>query len=96
MNKVNFKFEFKRRRDRLSVFGVSPEFDWKVILYFSIVVFVCGAVYAFLLYKNIMGGSFFEVIDDQTQKIEVEQKIKNIDKVVDELNKRNFDETAIN
>jgi hypothetical protein len=96
MNKINIKLYFKKRKQRLSVFGISPKFDWCVILFLSLVLLGCGIVYATWLYIRISNNSAFESVEDQNPKIEIEQKRAEIQKAVDQLQTNSFDESALN
>ena len=96
MNKTNIKVFLKKRKQRISVFGISPMFDWWIILSLGTLLFLCGIVYAVYLYTNISKDSFFQVIEDTSQQDEFERKKANIQKKVDLLNQQNFDEIVLN
>jgi hypothetical protein len=96
MNKINIKLYFKKRKQRLSVFGISPKFDWYVIILLSVILLGCGIVYATWLYIRISNNSVFEGVEDQNPKIEIEQKRIEIQDAVDKLQKHTFDESALN
>lgn len=96
MNKINLKTYFKKRKQRISVSGISTAFDWWLILGVTTLVFLCGAVYASYLYVQINNNSLFEVTDVQDPYQEIDSKKQKIKKVVDTINQRNFDESALN
>lgn len=96
MNKINIKLYFKKRKQRLSVFGISPKFDWYIILLLSIILLGFGIMYAVWLYVRISNNSAFEGVEDQNPKIEIEQKRIEIQKAVDQLQMSSFDESALN
>ena len=91
MSKLNLKLFFKKRKQRLSVFGLSIKFDWRFILCVGLTIVMCGIVYAVILYVQISNGSLFEVEEDQTPKILIEQKRAEIKDAVDKLNQSSFD-----
>ncbi len=86
MSKINLKLYFKKRKQRLSVFGTSIKFDWQFILCVGIIILTAGILYATILYVQISNGSLFKVAEDQNPKIEIEQKRAEIKEVVDQLN----------
>lgn len=96
MNKINLNLYFKKRKQRLSVFGISPQFDWYILIMTAFLGVVVGGIYAIYLYTNLSNGRLFKVEDDQSQYLELEQKKMRIQKKVDALEKRNFDETTTN
>ena len=96
MSKLNLKLFFKKRKQRISILGVSPRADWFFIVGVFVVTILYGIVYALYLYININNNSFFEVEEDQTVQIEIEAKKKEIQKTVEALQNQNFDETVIN
>jgi hypothetical protein len=96
MNKSRIKLYFKKRKQRLSVFGVSPVFDWRFILGSGALIVLCGIVYAVYLYTNINNDTFFETTQDQSSQVELDKKKVQIQKTVELLEKRNFDETVLN
>ncbi len=85
MSNINIKIFFKKRKQRLSIFGFSPTFDWKVIFAISFLFFVGGIIYSSLLYYKITNGSVFNVINDVDKKSEIIQKEADIDKVIKTL-----------
>lgn len=96
MNKINLKAYLKKRKQKISVSGISPKFDWWLILILAGTLFACGVVYASYLYININNNSLFE--NEEVQNVEQEtdlQKVK-IKKTLEILKERNFDESAVN
>ncbi len=96
MSNSNIKEYFKNRKQRVSVFGVSPRFDWIVILSLSTLVLVCGVVYAIYLYININNNTFFEAEQNDQPQVEFETKKSQIQKAVKLLEPKTFDETPLN
>ncbi|MEY4440848.1 MAG: hypothetical protein RLY49_474 [Candidatus Parcubacteria bacterium] len=96
MKKINLKVYFKKRKQRLAVSGISPAFDWGIIVGFSTFLFFVGVGYAIYLYIQVNNGSLFEVVQDQTVQYEINHKKKQIEQKVQILEGRNFDETSSN
>lgn len=96
MNKINLKTYFKKRKQRISVSGISIALDWWLILGITMFIFLYGIGYAIYLYVQINNNSLFEAVDIQDPYQEIDLKKQKIKKVVDTINKRNFDESALN
>ncbi len=96
MKKINLKVYFKKRKQRLSFFGVSPQFDWRVIVSLATILLLCGIGLAVYLYVQVNNGSLFEIVEDTTIKNELDTKQLQIEKRVDFLNQRSFDESVTN
>jgi hypothetical protein len=96
MKKINLKVYFKKRKQRLSFFGVSPQFDWKVIVSFATLLLLCGIGLAVYLYIQVNNGSLFEVVEDTSVEAELNTKRRGIEKRVDFLNQKSFDESVVN
>lgn len=96
MNKLNLKTYFKKKKQRVSVSGVSIKLDWWLILGLSFFVFLFGVIYATHLYLDINNNSLFESLDIQDPAQEIESKKQKIKKTVDFIEQRNFDESALN
>lgn len=93
---LNLKLYFKKRKQRLSVFGISPKIDWWFILVLAGIIFVTGVVYAIYLYNTINNNTFFEIIENTAFKNEIDYKKSQIKNTIDLLQKQNFDESIIN
>lgn len=96
MSKLNLKLYFKKRKQRLSVFGASIQFDWRFIQAITFALLIVGMVYAGILYVRITNGSMFEIVEDENPKIQIEQKRADIRKVVEQLDAQSFDENPLN
>jgi hypothetical protein len=96
MKKLNLKVYFKKRKQRLSISGISPSFDWAIIIGFSIILFLIGVGYAIYLYVQVNNGSLFDVVQDESVQYEINHKKKQIEQKVQMIENRNFDETATN
>lgn len=96
MSMPNIKLYLIKRKQRLSVFGISPLFDWRFILSIFEIVLAVGIVYAVLLYVQISNGSIFESTQDANPKVETEQQQAEIQNAVNKLPKQTFDEQVIN
>jgi hypothetical protein len=96
MKKINLKVYFKKRKQRLSFFAVSPQFDWKVIISIATFLLVCGIGLAVYLYIQVNNGSLFEIVEDTSVQTELNTKQVKIEKRVEFLNQRNFDESVAN
>lgn len=96
MNKINLKTYFKKRKQRISVTGISPIFDWWFILSILGTVFLFGVGYAIYLYIHINNNSIFETISLEDPGQETESQKLKIKKVVEEIENRNFDESLLN
>ena len=88
MKKINYKLFLKKRKQRISLFGVSPSFDWKIILSISIIIFLIGASYISYLYFHILNESLFEVEEDTNQQVIIENNIKQIERVIKQIEER--------
>lgn len=82
MKKINFKTYFSKRKQRLAISGVSPKFDWLLILGIGLVLFIVGAGYSVFLYIQLNNGSLFEVVEETNIEIELENKKKTIEEQV--------------
>jgi hypothetical protein len=96
MKKINLKVYFKKRKQRLSFFGVSPQFDWKVIVSLVTLLLVCGIGLAVYLYIQVNNGSLFEIVEDTSIETELNTKRLKIEKRVEFLNQKSFDESVAN
>lgn len=96
MKKINFKIYLEKSKQRISVFGITPRFDWIVILIIASVLLICGTVFATFLYIKVNDGSLFEGVEDTASQIEIETKQKRIQAKVDLINQRSFDEMGQN
>lgn len=96
MKKINLKLYFQKRKQRVSVFGTSPHFDWFVVLYSSLFFLVCGIVYAVYLYIQVNNGSLFEVTEDTSAQTQLDAKKDEIEKTVELINSKSFDESLVN
>ncbi len=96
MSKLNLKLYFKKRKQRLSVFGISIACDWRFIVGIATLVLLAGIGYATLLYIQINNDSLFESVEDENPKIEIEQKKLEIQKTSEMLQQRSFDESVVN
>ena len=88
MNNLNLKLYFKKRKQRLSLSGLSLTVDWLFILGLSLMIFIVGIVYAVYLYININNDSFFKIEQDNSVQIDLESKKAEIQKVVEMLEKK--------
>ena len=96
MKKINLKTYFKKRKQRISFFGVSPQFDWGVIVWTITLSLIGGIIGAIYLYIQVNNGSMFEVEEDTAPQIELDTKKKKIQETAQRLIERNFDESTSN
>jgi hypothetical protein len=74
-----FNQMFRERKYRLSIFGVSPHFDWKILLILILIIFIVVAVYAQNLLLDIKSIDKLEFNESvQTNKINTEEIQKNV------------------
>ncbi len=83
MKKINFKIYKQKRKQRISVSGISPQIDWFLILIIGIMLFVVGVGYAGWLYVRVNNGSLFEVVEDTNVEVELQKQKEKIKKTVD-------------
>jgi len=95
MSKINLKLYFKKRKQRVAVSGVSPLFDWRLILILGMFLFFGGIAYASYLYINLNNGKLLDTPIQQVEDKTVAKKLK-IEKVINNIQEQNFDETDIN
>jgi hypothetical protein len=88
MKKIHLKLYFKKRKQRVSFFGMSPQFDWMMIVSASVIILICGIVYAIYLYIQVNNGSLFEVEEDASVQVELDRKKDEIEKMVEVLKQR--------
>lgn len=96
MKKINLKLYFQKRKQRVAVSGVSPQFDWMIIVYSPLLLLVCGIVYAVYLYIQVNNGSLFEVVEDTSTQEQLKTKKLQIEKTVESIKSKSFDESAPN
>lgn len=96
MNKINLKTYLKKRKQRLSLLGASPSFDWLVIFSLATLILIGGIISASYLYVQVNNGSLFEIDEDTSEQAEFENKKINIQKKVEVLKQRSFDERPVN
>ena len=86
MNNMSEKIKlyFRKRKHRLSLSGISVRADWMGILAVMILGAIGGAIYAGLLYKEIVSGSAFEA-DEVTRVPDIDLKKETISKTVEFL-----------
>ncbi len=83
MKKINFKIYKQKRKQRISVSGISLQVDWFLILIIGIMLFVVGVGYAGWLYVRVNNGSLFEVVEDTNVEVELQKQKEKIKKTVD-------------
>lgn len=90
MNNFNEKLKlyFRKRTQRVSVFGLSVSVDWYFILFCFVVVSVFGLAYAALSYVDISSGSAFREDDEVAEVDETKIKENKISKTVEYLEQR--------
>lgn len=100
MNKLNLKVYFKKRKQRISLFGVSPDFDWKFILACISILLGVGIFIAVYLYINLNNDSLLQTeiqFDDTVSDV---QKMRKIESVVNSIHSFStstiFDEITTN
>jgi hypothetical protein len=87
MKSINLKVYFKKRKQRLSISGISPHADWIVILSFSFILFLVGSLYTLHLYIKVNNGSLFETIETNisgeidVKKQQIEDRIKSLEQI---------------
>lgn len=86
--KEKIKLYFKKRTQRVSVFGLSVFVDWVFILLCSFLVVCIGFIYGFLMYKNVSSGVLFEMSVDTVPLSESQNKEIELDRVVKYLKER--------
>lgn len=102
MKKINFSTYFQKRKQRISISGVSPRFDWLLILGISALALVVGVIYAFFVYVRVNSGALFVAEEKDFTEIELEnkkEKIREKVKIIEEQNKVKeeiFDERVVN
>lgn len=74
MKKINFKLYFQKRKQRVAVSGISPRFDWLIIVYLALIFLVCGIAGAVYLYIQVNGGALFKVDEDTSIQEQLEMK----------------------
>lgn len=86
--KEKFKLYFKKRTQRISIFGLSVDIDWFFILLCSSVLVIVGLVYAILMYRDIVSGKVF--ITDAVEESDTTHEIKEreIQKTIEYLKQR--------
>lgn len=101
MKKINFKLYFQKRKQRVSVSGISPRFDWLIIVCVALV-FVCGGIVsATYLYIQVNNGSLFKVDEDTSVQEQLNVKKNKIEKTVESIKSKTtqpqiFDESVVN
>ena len=95
MSKINLKLYFKKRKQRVSISGLSPLSDWRIILILGAILFVGGTVYASYLYINLNNGKLLDVPTEEIEDKTTQKRLK-IDKTIKTIQEQNFDETATN
>lgn len=95
MSKINLKLYFKKRKQRLSVFGLSPLIDWWFIVALGLILFFVGIGYASYLYINLNNGKLLDTLSEEVEDKTAQKKIK-IEKTIKIIQEQNFDETDIN
>lgn len=87
MIKNNFKFKLflKKRKERISVFGLSPGFDWKFLIGVFVLIFSVGIINVGTLYMRVNNGSAFDPGEIEDVSIELNQRMQKIEEVVEKI-----------
>ena len=100
MNKINLKVYFRKRKQRVSFFGISPDFDWKFILVFIGILLAVGIFIAVYLYINLNNDSLLQTEVQFDDTISDTQKMRKIETIVNSISTSStepiFDETMTN
>lgn len=96
MKKINFKLYREKRKQRLAVSGISPQTDWVAIMGIFLLLVLSGIGYAGYLFMQLNTEALFRVEVDPLQIDTSEQRKVKIQKTVEYLEQRNFDETVLN
>jgi hypothetical protein len=86
--KEKFKLYFKKRTQRISIFGLSVDIDWFFILLCSFTLVIVGLVCAIFMYRDIVSGKVF--IADTVEEFDATHEIKEkeIQKTIEYLKQR--------
>ena len=88
--KEKTKLYFKKRRQRVSVSGISIDFDWKVLFSLFILACLASIVYAFWMYYSVATGSFFSSETREIEGTDLETQHQEVENVVRYLQNRSF------
>ncbi len=95
MKKINLKTYFSKRKQRIAVSGVSPRFDWLLILGIGGVLLFIGVGYSIFLYVQVNSGSLFENIEEDVLEVELETKKKSLEEKVKMIEEQTKTQTEI-
>lgn len=79
--KEKFDFYWGQRKYKLSLWGVSPHFDWIMALIVTVILFIAACVFGFGTYRTIDAMLHTEVVPESYKKSRI--NLGEIQKVVD-------------
>lgn len=81
--KEQIQFKWKQRKYQLSVFGMTPDFDWGFILVLSAVLIFASSIFNYSTYKNVVAA----INEEPVAPIAVREPvtIDEIEKLVSEM-----------
>lgn len=85
MNNINEKIKlyFKTRKQRVSVSGVSIQYDWAIVVGCAIALIVLSGIYGIMVYRSISGGR--ALVSEGEGVSDADRMNNEIAKVVDRL-----------
>jgi|GEM_PF-1792164 len=75
----------REKKYRLSAFGLSPSFDWKVLLFLAFIGLVSMSAFSYSIYTNIVEISSYQI---DTSKRETEIDLEKVNSVISEFDSR--------